>query len=179
MKNIIIFFWNQLGAFVVYALPISRFFYLRYWVLKKRGVRLSRTSKFAGRSKIIGRGLLTIGDGTWVGPFCIFFVNENSHINIGNRCDIAPEVSFVTGSHKISSKDRRAGLGTVASISVGNGCWIGTRATILPGVSVGEGAIVAAGAVVVKDVPPNTLVGGVPARVIRLLDSNNHEGCLE
>jgi len=54
-------------------------------------------------------------------------------------------------------------------VTIGDGCWIGLRATILPGVSIGPGSIVGAGAVVADDVPPNTHVEGVPARVIREL----------
>lgn len=54
-----------------------------------------------------------------------------------------------------------------APIHIGNHVWIGARATILKGVTIGDGAVVAAGAVVNKDVPPNTLVGGVPARIIK------------
>ena len=56
-----------------------------------------------------------------------------------------------------------------APIHIGKNVWIGSNATVLPGVSIGDGAIVAAGAVVTKDVPENTIVGGVPAKVIRTI----------
>jgi acetyltransferase-like isoleucine patch superfamily enzyme len=55
-------------------------------------------------------------------------------------------------------------------VTIGDGCWIGARAVILPGVTVGAGAIVAAGSIVTRSVAPNHLVGGVPARPIRVLD---------
>jgi acetyltransferase-like isoleucine patch superfamily enzyme len=62
-----------------------------------------------------------------------------------------------------------AGHGTVAPVILGRGCYVGACALILPGVQVGEGAVVAAGAVVTRDVPPGALVAGVPARLIRML----------
>jgi maltose O-acetyltransferase len=61
----------------------------------------------------------------------------------------------------------------VRPVTIGNGAWLGARCTILPGVNVGEGAIVAAGAVVTHDVPANTMVAGVPARAIRDLSADN------
>ena len=62
-----------------------------------------------------------------------------------------------------------------APIHIGRHVWIGANATVLPGVTIGEGAIVAAGAVVTKDVPKNTMVGGVPARVIRTIDEEERK----
>ena len=57
-----------------------------------------------------------------------------------------------------------------APIRVGNDVWIGANATVLPGVTVGDGAVIAAGAVVTRDVPPMTVVGGVPAKIIKHID---------
>ena len=74
-------------------------------------------------------------------------------------------------THNVDNSERRAGALRHESISIGNGCWIGTRATILPGVKIGGGSIIAAGAVITKDVDTNTLVGGVPAKMIRQLDN--------
>ena len=88
---------------------------------------------------------------------------------IGDRCDIGPGVEFVPGSHTIGNASRRAGFGTAKPIFVGNGCWLGAKSIILGGVKIGDGCVVAAGAVVIHDVPPNTLVAGVPARVKRQL----------
>ncbi len=65
---------------------------------------------------------------------------------------------------------RRADALYTRGVCVGNGSWLGTRSLLLPGVSIGDCAVVAAGAVVTMDVPPNTLVGGVPARILRDLE---------
>jgi acetyltransferase-like isoleucine patch superfamily enzyme len=79
-------------------------------------------------------------------------------------------VTFQTGTHFIGDHDRRAGKGYNSDIKVGNGCWIGVRSTILPGISIGDGSVVAACACVARDVEKDTLVGGVPAKQIRKLD---------
>jgi maltose O-acetyltransferase len=89
---------------------------------------------------------------------------------IGERCDIAPEVLFVVGSHELGSRERRAGRGFSRSITVGSGTWIGARSTFIAGASVGSGCVVAAGSVVTDAFPNNVLIGGVPAVVIRKLE---------
>lgn len=159
------------SSFGFLVLPLTRCFALRRLLLTCMGVQVGFGARVAGRPRILGRGALSIGRQTWVGPGCHFYTHPDAPILIGDRCDIAPEVSFVTGSHEIGSADRRAGVGWAKPIHIEDGCWIGTRVTLLGGVRVGQGSIVAAGAVVTKDMPENSLVGGVPARVIRQLES--------
>jgi maltose O-acetyltransferase len=92
---------------------------------------------------------------------------RNSRISIGDDVQIGPRVSFETATHGIwFEPELGRGLDHQA-IRVENKVWIGAGATILPGVTIHEAAVVAAGAVVTKNVPPYTLVGGVPARKIR------------
>jgi acetyltransferase-like isoleucine patch superfamily enzyme len=86
---------------------------------------------------------------------------------LGAGVALGPEVLLVTLTHEIGSAARRAGTPKAAPIVVHDGAWIGGRSTILPGVEVGEGAVVAAGAVVVDNVPPHSIVAGVPAVVVR------------
>lgn len=111
---------------------------------------------------------LTIGKYCWIGKN--LKVNGNGSVVIGDCCDIAPEVTFQTGGHEIGSSERRAGDGLIYNQSVGNGVWIGGRSTIIGDVTISDGSVVAGCACVVKDVPPNVLVGGVPAKIIRSLD---------
>lgn len=111
-----------------------------------------------------------IGARTHVGPACVFDGAKGVVIDIGQDCDIAPEVSFFTGTHEIGSHGRRAGAGKGAPIIVGAGTWIGARATVLPGVTIGAGCIVAAGSVVTKSCEADTLLAGVPATVRRRLE---------
>ena len=80
---------------------------------------------------------------------------------------IGPKVNLVTENHPLDPADRKSLV--CQSIVVKYNAWIGAAATILPGVTIGENAVVAAGAVVTSDVPPNTVVGGVPAKVIKTL----------
>lgn len=154
---------------VLSIFPPSRWFLLRNFILRVAGINIDRTACFCGRSWVYGRGELHIGVETWLSPGAIIHTHVDAAIHIGARCDIGPGVEFVTGSHAFGNSFRRAGLGTAFPISVGNGCWIGARSLILGGVTIGEGCVVAAGAVVTQNVPPNTLVAGVPARVKRQL----------
>ena len=108
---------------------------------------------------------VTIGARTHIGPQCFFTGGIGCSIEIGHDCDIAPAVVFTTGTHEIGSTQRRAGEGKALPIKIGAGTWIGARALILPGVTIGEGSIVAAGSVVTGDVPANVVVAGIPATV--------------
>ena len=100
----------------------------------------------------------------------IIHSHHDAPVRIKDRCDVGPGVEFVTGGHEIGTTQRRAGKGTAEAIVIEAGCWIGAKALILGGVTIGMGSIVAAGAVVTENVPPNTLVAGVPARTKRELN---------
>lgn len=109
------------------------------------------------------RDRLTIGPDTFVNVGC--FIELNDRVEIGRAVSIGHEVMFLTSTHKLGGSSRRAAGQTFGPITVGDGAWIGARSTILPGVTIGAGAVVAAGSVVNKDVAPNALVSGVPAEV--------------
>src|SRR3954447_6068022 len=89
-------------------------------------------------------------------------------ITIGDDVMIAPNVQLISSGHPLDPATRRLQI-TTAPVRIGRGAWIAAGATVLQGVTVGDDAVVAAGAVVTKDVPPRTLVAGVPAQVIRAL----------
>lgn len=100
------------------------------------------------------------------------FINQNctmydlGGIDIGDDVMIGPNVSIITSGHPLEPARRRAFV-TAKPIVIERNVWIAAGATIIGGVTIGENAVVAAGSVVTRDVPPNTLVGGNPARVIR------------
>ena len=154
---------------LLFILPPTRAFGFRRFALRLAGFKIGRGVVVCGHSFIYGRGDLSIDDFTWISPGTIIRTHPDAPIRIGRNCDIGTCVDFTTGSHVIAGADRRAGDGFALPISIGDGCWIGARSLILGGVNIGPGSVVAAGAVVVSDVSSNSLVGGVPARVIKRL----------
>lgn len=143
-------------------------------------IRIGRQVYLSGK---IGIGLsgrsptvvptLVIGDETFVGHECSF--NLRHGIYIGRQCLLAGGIIIQDNDgHPIDAAARRAGEpapeSTVAIVTIADGVWVGRRAMILKGVTVGENAIVGACSVVLHDVPANTIVAGNPARVIRTLE---------
>ncbi|KAF1682473.1 MULTISPECIES: sugar O-acetyltransferase [unclassified Veillonella] len=104
-----------------------------------------------------------------------FLINFNgvildiAPVTIGDNVMIGPNTLIVTVNHPLSAKERRNHMAIAKPITIGNDVWIGGNVTILPGVTIGDNVVVAAGAVVTNDVPSNTLVGGVPAKTIKSL----------
>ncbi|NMA15463.1 MAG: hypothetical protein GX930_09575 [Clostridia bacterium] len=115
------------------------------------------------------QGILTINDGTHIGDNTIIDVCD--HITIGKEVAIGPNCIIYTHDHDYTQPDKPAWKGGVITkpVVIKDGAWIGSGVTILPGITIGERAVVAAGAVVTKDIEPRTIVGGVPAKIIRAL----------
>ena len=157
--------------FFLSFMPPTRLFRLRNLILRLSGVNIPNNSSFCGRGWIYGRGKVNIGFNTWLSPGVIIHSHLDAVISIGDYCDIGPGVELIPGSHIIGQASRRAGQGTAKPILIGSGSWIGAKSIIMGGVEIGEGCIVAAGSVVTKSVPANTLVAGVPARIKRHLES--------
>lgn len=111
-----------------------------------------------------------------IGKHCFFnrdvFIDTTAPVSIGAGVSFGHDVSLITAHHDMGHAARRAGDVVPKPIVIGDGAWIAAHVTILPGVRIGVGAVVAAGAVVTRDVPAHTLVGGVPARPIRALDED-------
>ncbi|WP_354500203.1 acyltransferase [Mycetocola sp. 2940] len=89
---------------------------------------------------------------------------------IGARASLGFEVMLLTSTHKMGPPSKRAGDSDAKSITIGEGAWIGARATIMPGVNVGSGCVIAAGSVVVSDCEPDSLYAGIPAVLKRRLE---------
>jgi maltose O-acetyltransferase len=154
-------------------IPQLAFNQVRTAILRAGKMRIGSGSLVMGDINVFGEGdwstLLSIGTDTYItGPL---HINLAAPVRIGNRVNIGCEVTILTVDHRIGDESRRAGWSVRAPVTIEDGVWLASRVTLLPGVSVGTGAVVAAGAVVRRDVPPHTLVGGVPARVLRDLRS--------
>lgn len=108
------------------------------------------------------RGNLMIGEYSVIDRDCV--LDARGGITIGNNVNLAPEVMILTASH--DPDDENFG-GITKAVTIEDYAWIATRSLILPGVTIGRGAIVGAGSVVTKDVEPETIVAGNPAKPIR------------
>ena len=96
-------------------------------------------------------------------------------VKIGDYVMVGPNTLITTVNHPLSPRKRRQHIGQAKPVTIGRDVWIGGNSTILPGVTIGNNVVVAAGAVVTKDVPSNCVVGGVPARVIKKITDDTEE----
>jgi acetyltransferase-like isoleucine patch superfamily enzyme len=108
---------------------------------------------------------VAIGPDTWIGHRCYF--DSTARTEIGRSCDLGMEVMLCTSTHEPGTRQRRAGRFAPEPIAIGDGVWIGTRSMVLPGVTVGDGCVIAAGSVVSGDCEPQGLYAGVPAKRVR------------
>ena len=108
---------------------------------------------------------IKLGKGVFINEGCCF--QDQGGIEIGDNALIGQQVVIATLNHDLAP-DKRANM-IPAPVKIGNNVWIGAHATILAGVTIGDNAVVAAGAVVTKDVPANVVVGGVPAKIIKTI----------
>lgn len=112
---------------------------------------------------------VSIGKGFY-GNFNITFL-DCTLITIGDNVLVGPNVTFTTATHPTDPTDRLNGVEFAKPIRVGNNVWFGANIAVLPGVTIGDGSVIGAGAVVTRDVPANTVVVGSPARVMKKLQS--------
>ena len=147
-------------------LPPTRCFGVRRMLFRAAGLRVADGVSIMSGVRFQFSNV-SLGNNTWVGSQTQFICSEKSWIHIGARVDIAACAMFNTGSHEAGNHERRAGKNYSKTITIGDDCWLGSACIVLAGVTIGRGAVVAAGAVVTEDVPPMTVVAGVPARVVR------------
>ena len=106
-----------------------------------------------------------VGENVFINACCHF--QDHGGVTLGDGCQIGHNVVFATLNHGLQPEER--GITYPAPIVLGKNVWVGSNSTILQGVTIGDNAVIAAGAVVTKDVEPGTIVGGVPARFIKKL----------
>lgn len=152
-------------------LPNSGLQRLKARLYRWAGVTVGDGVEFFQGIKVQGVGELIIRDKAFIGHEVLFMLNEGSKIIVEEEAIVGSRSTIVTGFHPITPEGSRilSREGTSSTIVICRGCSVSTHCLVLPGVTVGEMAIVAAGATVAKDVAPYTLVGGCPAKHIRNL----------
>ena len=164
MKKILkIIFQRFILKIINIFLSGTHFFRIKRFLLNLAGYKIGKNTKVVGPLNITGD--LIVGENCWIGKE--LYILGNGLVTIGNNCDLAPCITFSTGGHEIGNSKRRAGEGKIFNITVKDGCWIGTRVTIINSVTISESCVVAAGALVNKDTKKSVVVGGVPAKVIK------------
>jgi maltose O-acetyltransferase len=164
--------WSTLCARLANLLPEWTLPHLRGWLLRAAGCRVARNASFLGEVALVGpagsASRLEVGEGSIVAPRVTFGLD--AAVVLGRNVSISPGVTLYTGTHAIGRRRGRMDPRVVARpVVVEDGAWIGMQALVLPGVRIGAGAIVSAGAVVTADVAPDTLVAGNPATPVRAL----------
>lgn len=144
-----------------------------FWVRPIRCFICQRIFKYAGRNINIEKGAyfgtgseIEIGDNSGIGVDCQIY----QPVKIGNDVMMGPEVTVLTRNHRLDRLDipmTQQGYLPYQKVTICDDVWIGTRAIILPGVTVGKGSVIGAGAIVTKDVPEYAIVGGNPAKVLK------------
>jgi acetyltransferase-like isoleucine patch superfamily enzyme len=142
---------------------------------KKASISFGRFVWIGDGTKIrCHEGLVEIGPKTVMGQECT--ISAYRHVRIGSECVIADRTMFIDFDHGVVETERairHQGI-YMEDVRVGSNVWIGYGACILRGVSVGDNSIIGTNAVVTKDVPANAVVGGVPARVLRMREAPEH-----
>jgi acetyltransferase-like isoleucine patch superfamily enzyme len=160
-----------LANFLLSFVPRLTFGWLRPAVYRFAGVRIGPHTRIYGKLELEGVG--EVAANLRVGEQCMFttplYLNLSAPITVGNRVVIGHHVVIITDDHRSGDPTHRCGERFSTPVTIEDGVWIAARVTVLPGVTIGRSSVVAAGAVVTKDIPPNTLAGGVPARVLKEL----------
>ena len=165
----------RVANFLCRLMPQFTLTTVRASVYRCLGVSVGPRVAFLGPVDITGSGpnpyaRIRIGADTIIGSVNVLF-NAEGAITIGRNVHIAQFVHIFTSKHVIGSSEQRFSPAFEAMpVVIEDGAWIGTAVTILPGVTIGRGSVVSAGSVVRRDVPPNMLVSGVPAVVVRELN---------
>lgn len=169
MKKIYLFLYYAFLQYIpMQPMPGYKIGYvLRRWIVKRiLGDRCGTDVIVKDRCYFGNGGRLSVGDRSQLGQNSRF----QGTITIGDDCVMGPDVVMMATSHEFSSLDipiNKQGAKSEEPIKIGNDCWIGTRVVILPGVELGDKCIVAAGAVVTHSFSPYSIIGGVPAKLLK------------
>ena len=154
----------------------------------------TRPSEYGRRMALLKEMFAEIGEGCYIEPplhanrggkYCHFGRNvyanfnltlvDNTHIYVGDHTMLGPNVVLATAAHPILPELREKAYEYDVPVRIGRNCWIGAGAIVLPGVTVGDNAVIGAGSAVTKDIPANVIAAGSPCRVIRPIDERDRE----
>ena len=143
---------------------------IRYFLMKKRFKKCGERVIFCSGIRISGSKNVSIGNNVRIGEKS--FICGVGGLEIGDNVALGPQVLIWTVNHNYYSPEHLpfGGVYKKPPVKIGDNVWIGARACVVPGVTIGEGAVIAMGSVVTKDVPPCAVVGGNPAKVIKYRD---------
>lgn len=123
-----------------------------YVDLGRENLKFGRFNFFNHGTYFMDNGTITFGDHVFVGPYC----------------------GFYTSTHPMDYVSRNKGLEKALPITIGDNCWLGANVSVMPGVHIGNGCVIAAGAVVTHDIPDNSLAAGVPAEIKKTINQDQH-----
>ncbi len=154
--------------FIVYILHLVGrvpFHHVRRFFYRLAGMRIGKASAIHMGARFYNPPQVSIGDDSIIGEGVV--LDGRAKLSIGNHVDIASEVMIYNSEHNVNAEHFSAVESVVKeSVHIEDYVFIGPRAIILPGITIGKGAIIAAGAVVTKDIPPYAIAAGVPAKII-------------
>lgn len=136
-------------------------------VLRLWGMSVGAGTLIAPHGFVIGRNI-RIGGACFLNYEC--FIDALGDVTIGDHVYMGMQTMIVTSAHEVGGPEQRAGRGYGDPVTIGDGAWLGARVVVNPGVTIGEGCVIASGAVVTRDTEPHCLYGGVPAVKIRELE---------
>jgi maltose O-acetyltransferase len=160
---------SYLIQFLFSILPDTRYFRFKRWLLRQRGFQIGHQVRIVSSVKMKLR-LLSVGDNTYISHDTLIEGGDAS-VWIGRDVDIGPRCAIITGTHLLGESSHRAGKGISRDIKIGEGTWIGASSTILGGVQIGKGCVIAAGSVVRENVDDNCLFISHPKKIKRQLPS--------
>lgn len=144
--------------------------FFRYWYWSLFFKKIGKNTKFYGTMKVLRSYNISVGDNCSFNDYVI--LNARTDLLIGDNVSISSGVIINTGGLNYASSNKEHFSDKVI---IEDGVWIGSNAMITPGITIGKNSVIGGGAVVVKDIPPNSVAGGVPAKVIKKFDIINIE----
>lgn len=153
--------WQRYMLFQISTLPSC---HLRKWIYKALGANIGKRCVFHFKTEIRSPNRLQMGDGTIIGDNAI--LDARSGLEIGKNVNLSSNVSIYTLQHDHRDPFFKCTPNSSKPVIIGDRVWLGSNVIVLPGVTIGEGAVCCAGCVVTKDVEPYAVVAGIPAKKV-------------